>query len=184
MKVFNTLAPKTRRNLLLLFFTGLCFWSSLTILLPTLPLYIESVGATQQQIGLVMGSFAIGLIFSRGILGQWADQRSRKLVVQIGTAVVGLAPFGYLLVGSLPVLAVIRGLHGISIAGLTTGYSALVVDLSPPQKRGEIVGYMTLVVPIGMALGPALGSYLVEGFGYTTVFWVSGTLGLLGFLFA
>ncbi|NEO25896.1 MAG: MFS transporter, partial [Kamptonema sp. SIO4C4] len=42
----------------------------------------------------------------------------------------------------------------------------------------------TLVVPIGMALGPALGSYLVEGFGYTTVFWVSGTLGLLGFLFA
>ncbi|MEA5468251.1 MFS transporter, partial [Spirulina sp. 06S082] len=125
MKVFRTLPPSTRRNFLFLFLTGLCFWVSLTVLLPTLPLYIESLGANQQQVGLVMGSFAIGLLLVRGILGQWADRRSRKLVIQIGAISVALAPFGYLTITSLPILVVIRALHGISVAGMTTGYSTL-----------------------------------------------------------
>ncbi len=184
MNVFATLPPSIRRSLLLLFLCGFCFWASLTCLLPALPLYIEAAGANQQQIGLVMGSFAIGLLLSRGLLGLWADQRSRRLVVQIGTLVVGLAPLTYLLVNSLPLLALVRAGHGISIAGFTTGYSALVVDLSPRQQRGEIIGYMTLVVPIGMALGPAFGSYLAENFGYAALFITSGCLGLLGFLLA
>ncbi|NJL01906.1 MAG: MFS transporter [Spirulinaceae cyanobacterium RM2_2_10] len=184
MKVLATLPPATRRNLLLLFLAGFCFWSSLTCLLPALPLYIESVGANQQQVGLVMGSFAIGLLLSRGLLGVWADRHSRRLVVQIGALAVGLAPLAYLSASSLPWLALVRSFHGISIAGFTTGYSALVVDLSPREQRGEIIGYMTLVVPIGMALGPAFGGYLATDQGYGALFIAAGVLGLLGFLLA
>jgi len=184
VKAFADLSPTTRRSLLLLFLCGFCFWSSLTCLLPALPLYIEAIGATQQQVGLVMGSFAIGLLLSRGLLGLWADQHSRRLVVQIGTLAVGLAPLAYLLVPSLPLLTLVRAFHGISIAGFTTGYSALVVDLSPRRQRGEIIGYMTLVVPIGMALGPALGGYLAAEWGYAALFITSGSLGLLGFALA
>lgn len=50
-----------------------------------------------------------------------------------------------------------RAFHGVSIAAFTTGYSALVVDLSPPKQKGELIGYMSLAVPIGMAIGPAMG---------------------------
>ncbi|MBD0363110.1 MAG: MFS transporter, partial [Coleofasciculus sp. C3-bin4] len=60
MKVLSTLEPQQRKNLLVLFAAGLLFWASLGSLLPTLPLYVEDVGGTTQQIGLVMGSFAIG----------------------------------------------------------------------------------------------------------------------------
>jgi MFS family permease len=182
--VLLRLAPSIRRNLLCLFCTALCFWSSLTILLPTLPLYIESVGATQQQVGLVMGSFAIGLLLTRGVLGRWSDERSRKLVVQIGTLAVGLAPFGYLFLTSLPILALLRAIHGLSIAGMTTGYSTLVLDFAPRDQRGEVLGYMTLVVPIGMALGPAVGGFLGDAYGFPVVFVVSGLLGLIGFALA
>ncbi|TVQ63361.1 MAG: MFS transporter, partial [Spirulina sp. DLM2.Bin59] len=178
------LEPAVRRNLLFLFCTALCFWLSLTSLLPVLPLYIEATGATSQQVGLVMGSFAIGLLLTRGVLGRWSDERSRKLVVQIGTLVVGLAPFGYLYFTALPILVLCRAVHGLSIAGLTTGYSTLVIDLAPPAKRGEILGYMTLAVPIGMAMGPALGGFLGAEYGFNVVFILSGILGLLGFLLA
>lgn len=84
-----------------------------------------------QQVGLVMGAFAIGLILSRPMLGKLADQRSRKLVVLIGMAVVAIAPLGYLFVDSIPLLLVIRAFHGICIAAYTAGNSALIVDLSP-----------------------------------------------------
>ena len=182
MNVFRTLDAQLRRNLLILFSAGLLFWSSLASLLPTLPLYIQDVGATKQQIGLVMGCFAIGLLLFRSLVGRLADQHSRKIVLLIGMAVAAIAPLGYLMVQSIPLLMVIRAFHGISIAAFTTGYSALVADIAPAQKRGEVIGYMSLVNPVGMAVGPALGGFLQAGVGYTALFLLSSGLGLIGLL--
>jgi MFS family permease len=184
VKVLSTLEPQQRKNLLVLFAAGLLFWASLGSLLPTLPLYVEDVGGTMQQIGLVMGSFAIGLLLCRPRLGKLADQRSRKLVVLIGMAVVAVAPLGYLFVKSIPLLLLIRAFHGISIAAYTTGNSALIVDLSPVEKRGELIGYMSLTNPIGIAIGPAIGGFLQEQAGYTPLFLFSFAVGLLGFFLA
>ena len=184
MNLLKALTRSQKKNLAILGLSGLLFWVSLTSLLPTLPTYIADIGGSNHQIGLVMGSFAIGLLLFRAQLGKLSDQRSRKLVILIGTFVVGTAPIGYLFVDSIPLLIAIRAFHGISIAAFTTGYSTLVVDLSPPEKRGELIGYMSLVVPIGLALGPALGGYLQQGVGYEVLFMVSAASGYLGLLFA
>jgi MFS family permease len=182
LKVLTDLAPEPRRNLLALFATGLLFWSSLAALLPTLPLYVEEVGGTKQQIGLVMGAFAIGLLSSRPWLSNLADRQSRKIVLLIGMAVVAIAPLGYLVTQAIPLLILTRIFHGICIAAFGIAYSALVVDLSPPQNRGELVGYMSLVNPIGVAIGPAIGGLLQGAFGYTPLFLLSSFLGAIGFL--
>ncbi|MEZ2239870.1 MFS transporter [Microcoleus sp.] len=175
MNIFRDIEPQPRRNLLTLFTTGLLFWSSLASLLPTLPLYVQSVGGTKQQIGFVMGAFAIGLLFSRPQLGKMADSRGRKQVLLLGTLVATIAPLCYLLAKSIPLLLLIRAVHGISIAAFTTAYSALVTDLSPPGKRGELIGYMSLVSPIGMAVGPAMGGFLQAWVGYTPLFLMSAS---------
>lgn len=184
MNAFSTLDAQPRRNLQILFFAGLLFWSSLASLLPTLPLYIGDLGGTPQQIGLVMGSFAIGLLLMRPWLASLADRRSRKIVLLIGLGAVTIAPLGYLAVKSLWLLMLIRAVHGISIAAYSSGYTTLVADIAPAKNRGEIIGYMSLVNPIGMALGPALGGYLQAGIGYTALFLLSAGLGMLGMLFA
>ncbi len=178
MKVFSQLPY--RRSLLTLFVAGLLFWSSIAALLPTLPLYIQSVGGNSQQIGVVMGSFAIGLLLFRPMLGRMADDRSRKLVLLIGVAVVAIAPLGYLFITSIPLLMVLRAFHGISVAAFTTGFSALVADLSPPNQRGELIGYMSLVNPLGVAIGPALGGFIQAGYGYPLLFIISFVLGVVG----
>jgi len=184
VNVLKTLTPAQTKNLAVLAISGLLFWTSLTSLLPTLPAYIIDIGGSKYQVGLVMGSFAIGLLLFRAQLGQLSDQRSRKLVVMIGTFVVGTAPVGYFFVDSIPLLIAFRAFHGISIAAFTTGYSTLVVDWSPPEKRGELIGYMSLVVPVGLAVGPALGGYLQASLGYEILFAVSAASGYLGLLFA
>lgn len=184
MNVFRTLDPQPRRNLQILFIAGLLFWSSLASLLPTLPLYISDLGGTPQQIGIVMGSFAIGLLIMRPWLAQLADLRSRKLVLLIALCAVAFAPLGYLVVKSLWLLMVIRAFHGISIAAYSSGYTTLVADIAPAKSRGEIIGYMSLVNPLGMALGPAIGGYLQASIGYPALFLLSSGLGMLGILFA
>ncbi|MBD2727507.1 MFS transporter [Nostoc sp. FACHB-892] len=182
MKAFNTFDTKLRRNLLVLFTAGLLFWSSLSALLPTLPLYIDNVGASKQEIGIVMGSFAIGLLLSRPMLGRLADERGRKITLLIGTIVAAIAPFGYLATQSLGLLILVRIFHGISVAAFTTGYSALVADLAPTETRGEIIGYMTLATPLGLAIGPALGGYLEATSGYGILFLFCAELGFVALL--
>lgn len=202
MKVFATFDPALRWNLAVLFSAGLCFWAGLAGLLPTLPLFIETLGATGSQIGVVMASFAAGLLLTRPQLARLADERGRKLVLLIGILAIAIAPFLYWLVillppltwqvswgdrgltvnGSLILMMIFRAFHGFSIAAFVVAYSALVVDISPPANRGELIGYMSLVNPIGMALGPALGGALLEWSSFSVAFLVMGGLGFLGLI--
>lgn len=188
---------------MVLFAAGLCFWAGLAGLLPTLPLFIETLGATGSQIGIVMASFAFGLLVARPWLARLADERGRKLVLLIGIIAIAVAPFLYwaaiflpplswqvtisdrtlALNGVLVLLMVFRAFHGLSIAAFVVAYSALVVDISPPQNRGELIGYMSLVNPIGMAMGPALGGFLLEWYDFSTAFLAMGLLGVLGVIF-
>jgi MFS family permease len=184
MNTLKQLAPPQRRSLLVLFVTGLLFWISIAILLPTLPAYLDAIGISQQQIGLIIGAFAIGLLATRPLVGKLVDTKGRKSVLLVGTAVVAIAPLGYLYVTDTPVLMGIRAFHGISIAAFTTAYSALVVDLAPPKQRGEIIGLMSLTNPLGVALGPAIGGYLqVHGL-YREIFWISIVSGAISFAVA
>lgn len=183
MKIFQTLQPSVRRNLLTLFVAGLLFWASLSAMLPVLPLYVQALGGTGQTIGWVMGAFAIGLLGARSTLARLADMRGRKIVLVIGVVAVAIAPFCYGLTESFLVMVGIRAFHGISIAAFALAFSALVIDLSPPQNRGELIGYMSLVNPIGMGLGPALGGFLQAQFGFNAAFVAAGALGLVGCLF-
>jgi MFS family permease len=79
---------------------------------------------------------------------------------------------------------VIRIFHGICIAAFATAYMALVVDLSPPQNRGELIGYMTLGNPIGTAIGPAIGGFIQQSWGNTPLFAMAAGFSGLGLIFA
>ncbi|MGV0026941.1 MFS transporter [Phormidesmis priestleyi] len=182
MNTIETLSTQTKRNLGVMFTAGLLFWASLASLLPVLPPYVKSIGASNQQLGVVMGAFAVGLLLFRPMLGKMSDTRGRKVVLLIGISVAAIAPVCHLFTQSLPLLMVIRAFHGISIAAFTTAYSALVVDVSPPENRGELIGYMSLVNPIGMALGPAMGGYLQAWLGFAPVFLMSSALGVVSLI--
>lgn len=175
---------KLKQNLLALFAAGLCFWSSMASLLPTLPLYVKDLGGSKQQIGIVMGSFAIGLLLSRPRFGNLADKRGRKIVLLIGLLVAIFAPFGYLTFKSINLIMGLRAFHGLAVAAFGTAYLALVADLAPSQKRGEVIGYMSLVNPLGLAIGPSLGGYLQSAVGYQILFLFASELAVAGFLCA
>ncbi|MEM9482898.1 MAG: MFS transporter [Cyanobacteria bacterium P01_F01_bin.116] len=204
MNIFVTLEPSLRRNLVAMFVAGLCFWAGLAGLLPALPLYIEQFGANGQQIGFVMASFAVGLLTMRPVMARMTDERGRKPVLLIGLLAIAIAPLLYWLVPFLPeqtwqisvgeyrwriesaiaLMMIFRAFHGLSIASFVTAYSALVADLAPPNQRGELIGYMSLVNPIGMAVGPALGGYLQASSGFTQVFLLMAILGAAGLVCA
>jgi MFS family permease len=178
----SNLSSKQPPDLKPLFWAGFCFWTSLASLLPTLPLYIRDIGGNGQQVGFVMGAFAIGLLGSRAWVGHLADERSRKVVLLLGMGVAAIAPVGYALFENIWILGAFRAFHGISIAAFGTAYSALVVDLSPSDRRGRVMGVMSLVQPLGVALGPAIGGLMQVQMGYIQLFVMSALLAMVGFV--
>ncbi|MGB3291690.1 MAG: MFS transporter, partial [Phormidesmis sp.] len=102
MKVFLNFEPALRRNLIIFFGASLCFWAGLAGMLPNLSLYIESFGASNQEIGWVMAAFALGLLGLRPKMSRFTDSRGRKPVLLIGILVIALAPLLYLLVQLVP----------------------------------------------------------------------------------
>ena len=182
LTTFSNLDTSLRKNLTAVFWTGLFFWASMASQLPTIPLYIRTLTQSFDQIGLVMGSFAIGLLVSRSYLGKLSDRKGRRYTMKIGLIVAAVVPLCYALSPSIPLLMFFRAVHGISIAAFASSYSALVADLAPIEKRGEVIGYMSLVNPLGLAFGPAIGGLMYEAWGYQPLFITASLLAFAGLL--
>ena len=182
LTTFSNLDTQLRKNLTAIFWTGLFFWSSMSSQLPTLPLYIRTLTQSFDQIGIIMGSFAIGLLVFRSYLGKLSDRKGRRYTMRIGLIVAAVIPLCYALLPSIPLLMLFRAIHGISIAAFASSYSALIADIAPIEKRGEVIGYMSLVNPLGLAIGPALGGLMQEAWGYQPLFITASLLAFAGLL--
>ena len=182
LTTFSNLDTQLRKNLTAIFWTGLFFWSSMSSQLPTLPLYIRTLTQSFDQIGIIMGSFAIGLLVFRSYLGKLSDRKGRRYTMRIGLIVAAVIPLCYALLPSIPLLMLFRAIHGISIAAFASSYSALIADIAPIEKRGEVIGYMSLVNPLGLAIGPALGGLMQEVWGYQPLFITASLLAFAGLL--
>ncbi|OIP71394.1 MAG: MFS transporter [Oscillatoriales cyanobacterium CG2_30_44_21] len=182
LNTFSSLDTSLRKNLTAIFWVGLFFWSSMSSQLPTIPLYIRSLTQSYDEIGMVMGSFAIGLLICRSYLGRVSDRKGRRYTMRIGLIVATIIPLCYAVLPSIPLLMVCRAIHGISIAAFASSYSALIADLAPLEKRGEIIGYMSLVNPLGLAFGPAIGGVIYEVWGYQLLFVCASLFALIGLI--
>ncbi|PZO36324.1 MAG: MFS transporter [Pseudanabaena frigida] len=182
LTTFSNLDTHLRKNLTAVFWAGLFFWSSMASQLPTLPLYIRTLTQSFDQIGIIMGSFAIGLLICRSYLGRLSDRKGRRYTMRIGLIVAAIVPLCYTALPSIPLLMIFRAIHGISIAAFASSYSALIADLAPIEKRGEVIGYMSLVNPLGLAFGPAIGGLMYESWGYQSLFITASLLAFAGLL--
>jgi MFS family permease len=178
--IFQELTTFQRQQVLRLFGAALLFWTSVASLLPTLPIHLENSGFNQQSIGLITGAFALGLLLTRPMLGKIADTQGRMRVMILGAVVAASAPLGYLVLHNIWPLFLLRAYHGLSIAAFTTAYSALVADIAPPAQRGQLIGYMSLANPVGVALGPAIGGFFISSgnSNFVAVFLISAIAGL------
>lgn len=132
-------------------------------------------------VGIGMGVLGYGMVRFR--LPLWVNEQIRTLGKQLAILTVAIALLGFFLsanLSAIPALMLFRIIHGLSLAAFTTAYIALVVDLSPPQKRGELVGTMLLVNPLAVTMGPAIAGWMQVNWGYSSVFLADAFLGAIG----
>ena len=115
-----------RRRLAVLWLASFAFFFSFFLLLPTLPLFLRRLGASDGAIGLVMGCFAITSMLLRPFTGWGADRWGRRPFMLSGALVFAVAPLGYALSTAVVALVAVRLLHGTGMALYPTAATALV----------------------------------------------------------
>lgn len=144
--------------------------------MPTLPSFAVSIGATLALAGVLSGIFSITALFIRPIAGMMTDRSNKKRLLMISTLVISLSTLGYANTQSVPLLLVLRAIHGASFAFSSTSNMALTAMYIPRERMGEGVGYMGVAQILATAVGPNLGLMAAQSLGYRNMFLLSSGL--------
>lgn len=152
---------------------------SMYMLLPTLPLYAQTLGANETVAGTMVGFFTLSAVLVRPWFGNLLDRRGRKVILIIGVGIFFVTVLAYNLAFSIITLLSLRLIHGIGWGASTTATGTIASDVIPAVRRAEGMGYYGIAATIAMSLGPALGLYLVEYSSYSVLFTGAGILAAL-----
>lgn len=151
------------------------------------PLFITEHGGSQQDIGIIMGIFALASAACRPWVAEMVDRFGRKRSYTLGSIIMTLMPLLHLLLNGplsnyyLPLL-LLRIVHGIGLAICFTAVFTFIVDLIPAERLNEGIGMFGTSGLTGLAIGPAITEPILNHFGFSAFFLTSSGLAALGLL--
>ena len=170
------------RPLLVIFLTIFVNLVGFGIIIPLLPFYARTFGASPIAIGLLFASFSLAQLLASPLLGDLSDRWGRRPVLilsLIGTAV----SFAMLAVAhSLAMLFAARIVDGLSGGNITTA-RAYIADITTEENRAKAYGILGAGFGLGFIVGPALGAALSR-VSYTAPIWAAAIITLVATVLA
>lgn len=111
--------------------------------------------------------------------GRLADIHGRKRVFAAGIAVYTSSSLLAAASNSGPLLIVARVVEGTGGAMIFGTGTAILTSVFPPRERGRALGINVATVYLGLSLGPSLGGFLTQQWGWRSLFWLNVPLGTL-----
>ena len=149
------------------------------ILFAVFPLIKIDLQLTDTALGFLGSAFMFSYLLFAPLFGWLGDHWSRTrlasgglVVWSLATALAGFAP-GY------RTLLAARATVGVGEASFGTVSPGLIADFFPKERRGQILAWFYVAIPVGSALGYLLGGVLGQQFGWHTAFLLVGVPGLL-----
>ncbi|HIS29439.1 MAG TPA: MFS transporter [Candidatus Avamphibacillus intestinigallinarum] len=170
------------RDFILICVTNLFLFMGFQMTLPTLPLFVQELGGSDQLIGLVVGIFTFSALLLRPYAGHALESKGRGFVYMTGMLIFIISIGSYAFVASIAFLFIMRILQGVGWGMSSTASGTIATDLIPPERRGEGMGYFGLSGNLALAFGPSLGLFLIGEVSFKTLFLLISSLGILGLI--
>lgn len=117
------------------------------------------------------------------VYGKLSDVFGRKRIVVFGVVVFLVASMLCGLSQTTGQLIAFRALQGVGSASLFTSAFAVVADLFPPSERGKYSGLFGAVFGVSSLVGPLLGGFITDSFGWHWVFFINLPIGAIALTF-
>lgn len=146
-----------------------------------LPTMMGNLGVTLDEISMIITGYAIANAIVLPV-SAWLSERVGRRKYYLGcilaftasSVACGLSP-------NLATLTVMRVIQGLMGGALLPTSQALIYEQFPKEKAGIAGAIFGMSVMIGPALGPVMGGYLTDEFGWRSIFNINLPLGILAF---
>jgi DHA1 family tetracycline resistance protein-like MFS transporter len=151
-----------------------------SLILPLLPYYAETFGATPVQIGLLVASYAAAQLIGAPLLGRMSDRFGRRpvLVVSLVGTFIGFLLLGF--ANSLWMLFASRLLDGFTGGNISVA-QAYITDITDESNRAKGLGMLGAAFGLGFIIGPAAGG-LLSVYGFAVPAFVAAGFSLISIL--
>jgi DHA1 family tetracycline resistance protein-like MFS transporter len=162
------------RPLIVIFLTVFVNLVGFGIIIPLLPFYAETFGASPLVIGLLFASFSLSQLLATPALGVLSDRWGRRpvLIFSLLGTVVSFAMLA--LAHSMMMLFAARIVDGLSGGNITTA-RAYIADVTEPHERAKAYGMLGAAFGLGFIVGPALAGAFSH-ISYTAPIWAAAAV--------
>ena len=129
------------------------------IIIPLLPFYAETFGASPQKVTMLMVVFSLSQFIAAPIWGSLSDKYGRRIIIWI-TLIGSVVAYLFLAYSqTLYGLFIARAFAGFMAGNISTA-QAYLTDITDKNNRAKAMGLFGAAFGIGFILGPALGGIL------------------------
>jgi MFS family permease len=138
---------------------------------PFMTIYLhQERGLSLRAAGVALAAYGAGGMVAALSGGSLADRLGRKPVVVGSPALGGLAVVGLLLSQSPVAVVAVAFLAGAVSESGRPAVSAMLTDVTPPERRIDAFALFRLVINLGFAVGTGLGGLLITNYGFAKLF--------------
>lgn len=134
----------------------------LGIIIPVLPVYVESFGISAFSVALLFSTYSLFSFLSAPFLGALSDKIGRRPVLIGSIASTSLGWFIFALGHSLPLLLLGRIVDGLAAGNISTAQSSMADIAKDPKERAGNLGILGMIFGLGFVAGPFLGGMLSQ----------------------
>jgi MFS family permease len=150
--------------------------SGVAVALPALGAELAAGAVALSLVETLFLAASVALLLPAGRLGDAADKAA---LYKGGMAAFAAASIATGFAASVPAVLALRFLQGVASAAVQASGAALIADAVPPERRGRAFGITIGSIYAGLTLGPICAGFLVELWGWRSVFIVGGAVVLL-----
>ena len=141
--------------------------SATNLAIPAMGTYFHMGAAS---VGWITTAYVIVIAAMAVPFGKIADSTSRRNMLAAGVAVFGAASVVAVLMHSAAGILAVRAVMGIGAAMIFASNMPIAINAFPGNQRGKAIGIVTSGIYTGLAIGPALGGFLNNLFGWQAIF--------------
>ncbi len=154
-----------------------------TMISVAFPQIISYFDTTLIVAGWVLSIGMLTNTISMPLAGKACDIFGRKFIFILCTLLFTGGSLLSAIAPNVGLLILFRFIQGAGAGGFLPAVTSIMAE-EFPEKRQQYVGFVSTIFPVGQILGPNLGGWLTEAFGWRSTFWVCVPLGVIVLIIA
>lgn len=142
---------------------------NMNMVLPSLPSLAAHFAANYGVVALAVSAYLGLTAVLQLVLGPVSDRFGRRPVILVCFVAFLVATFGCMVASSIEAFLGFRMLQATIASGIALS-RAIVRDMVPANEAASMIGYVTMGMSLMPMVGPMIGGFLDEAFGWQSVF--------------